>query len=173
MMMPCCIESFSFGALIVLLSKNSSQYFNLKSHLLFSLIFFIFTLILSKSNYVGSLSHLAFLFSRTIFSYLCAVLILIILRNSLYPNIKKILNNRYVLYIGKISYGIYIIHHFVPGLLNYSQSYFGFSLAGTGIQIVLNFILSFFIAHLSYVLVESPINRLKNIMFISELLWYL
>tara|TARA_R110002050_G_scaffold200591_1_gene335552 strand:- start:103632 stop:104681 length:1050 start_codon:yes stop_codon:yes gene_type:complete len=75
--------------------------------------------------------------------------------------IGSILSNKVVVYLGRISYGIYIIHQFIPPLFEYlmphpiffQNKYIGF----IGFSLVTVIIASF-----SWYVLEKPINKLKN-----------
>lgn len=69
----------------------------------------------------------------------------------------KFLENPNLVFIGKISYGIYIYHMFIPFL---NTMYIPSSL-GTVFKVILNCITLFIISLLSWFLIEKPINSLK------------
>ena len=99
---------------------------------------------------------------RTFFSFFSALLLVGIVKD-FFPKLAMVLlNNRQLILLGKISYGIYIYHMFTPGMLKYVQERFSFSLDGTGIYMPLNFIVTFGIAYISYRLIEKPINGQKR-----------
>ena len=68
----------------------------------------------------------------------------------------KILENNFLVYTGKISYGWYVYHNIVPYMfaaMGYKQ---------TLMMIIPYFIATYIIAAISWKLVEHPINELKN-----------
>ena len=74
---------------------------------------------------------------------------------------KMILENKIIIYLGKISYGLYLYHFFVMWivsnlLVKYNLNY---SLA---LKAIIYTIVSILISSLSWYLIESPINKLKN-----------
>jgi peptidoglycan/LPS O-acetylase OafA/YrhL len=75
--------------------------------------------------------------------------------------LKQILNNKGLLYIGKISYGLYLYHNFIPYFYNIE-----IPVALTPISIYLTQCLRMLtlisIASFSWFFVEKPILRLKN-----------
>lgn len=77
------------------------------------------------------------------------------------PVIKNILNNGVVIYIGKISYGIYLIHNFIPYFYGLQIPFLSVSISIYVIQ-VLRFLIVIGLASLSWFLLEKPILRLKN-----------
>jgi peptidoglycan/LPS O-acetylase OafA/YrhL len=66
---------------------------------------------------------------------------------------KVILENNFLCFIGKISYGLYIYHMIIPHLFFDNISY---------INIFYNTLILFVIALSSWYLIENPINKLKN-----------
>lgn len=72
---------------------------------------------------------------------------------------KILLENRFVTYSGKISYGLYIYHLFVPTLFHFVCTKLGVSIKG---NFIIFYLTTFVLAHFSWVLIEKPINRLKN-----------
>ena len=75
-----------------------------------------------------------------------------------------ILDNVFVQYLGKISYGIYVYHSFIPILvLNIANFIPTLSPLTSGVLgLAANTTLSILIAALSWQFFESPINRLKS-----------
>jgi peptidoglycan/LPS O-acetylase OafA/YrhL len=161
-MMPSCIESFAFGALALLIGKK-----RILPNLLIRLLagsFGLFLLlqilpVISSSPFIKLISTVL---SRTFFSFSSAIILVLVIKNNHKGFFYKMLNNRVLLLLGKISYGIYIYHMFVPGLLGYLQTNLGFDLRGTGLHMPLNFLVTFLIAYTSFVLIETPINNLKK-----------
>jgi peptidoglycan/LPS O-acetylase OafA/YrhL len=75
----------------------------------------------------------------------------------------KVLELRPLSYLGKITYGIYVYHNFVPLILVPSLSRLGFELHVPGFtNFFLSGIVTIIIASLSWYLFELPINRLKR-----------
>jgi peptidoglycan/LPS O-acetylase OafA/YrhL len=72
------------------------------------------------------------------------------------------LENRFVVYSGKISYGLYVFHLFIPSLYMYMLDYFDFVIHRTVIYFGVLYMMTFAAAYISWNLIEAPINRLKN-----------
>jgi len=76
------------------------------------------------------------------------------------------LNHKYLIFIGKISYGIYLYHLVIPYLtkdvLNSINSHLPGFIFNNYILIAENFILLIFISYLSWIFIEQPILKLKN-----------
>ena len=105
-------------------------------------------------------------FDDVVFSVLVGFIILKAADNSFKGSAKFLLENYFVRYSGKISYGLYILHLFVPVLvvwvspqvLVFNQEY---ALAKYALFLVY-YGLTFVLAHLSFKWIESPINKLKE-----------
>lgn len=65
-------------------------------------------------------------------------------------------------YIGRISYGLYVIHMFVPHLMIHLFPHAGFGKAGGWSQFFIFSFVSILLATVSWYLYEAPINRLKK-----------
>ena len=78
------------------------------------------------------------------------------------PNSKKsILQNPLLMYIGKISYGLYLYHNFIPFPYELNLSWLPISLSQYAAQLC-RFFLLLLVATASWFLIEKPFLRLKN-----------
>ncbi len=75
--------------------------------------------------------------------------------------IKYILENKIVIYLGKISYGLYLYHYFVLNIGNLILRKLELSF-NMEFKALLFGMISILIASLSWFLIEKPINKLKN-----------
>ena len=76
---------------------------------------------------------------------------------------RKILEWKPLIYLGKITYGIYVYHYLTPLILIPLFEYFGIPLQVPGLlNFVLSSLLTIVIAMISWHLLELPINRLKR-----------
>jgi peptidoglycan/LPS O-acetylase OafA/YrhL len=76
-----------------------------------------------------------------------------------------ILTNKTVVYIGKISYGLYVFHMFAPSLVRYLGTQFNFAdrLAGSRVLgLILDTLVTLSLAMLSWHCFEKPLNDLKR-----------
>ncbi len=92
--------------------------------------------------------------------------------------LKFILNNRVLIFIGKISYGIYIYHNIIPYMLNdqlidvYLNSLlpdFFYKKYGMPVRLIENTLLLLLISWLSYIIVEKPFLQLKRVSTLKRL----
>ena len=74
----------------------------------------------------------------------------------------SVLENRAVMHLGKISYGIYLFHFFMPDLYNYTSEHFKFIEGITWFKKIFLFLSSIIIAQLSWTIIEAPVVRLKK-----------
>jgi peptidoglycan/LPS O-acetylase OafA/YrhL len=76
---------------------------------------------------------------------------------------------RVLLYIGKISYGIYLYHFFMPRLVRYLASALGLGELSTLLTFVCATTVTLFTAAASWHLIEKPISRVKDRLSISTI----
>jgi peptidoglycan/LPS O-acetylase OafA/YrhL len=75
---------------------------------------------------------------------------------------KAVLQNKFVVYCGKISYGIYLYHLFMPFVYFYLRSKTGLQIDNLFLYFITLYAAAFVMAHFSWMLIERPINHLKN-----------
>jgi peptidoglycan/LPS O-acetylase OafA/YrhL len=77
--------------------------------------------------------------------------------------IGKVLELKHLVFIGKISYGLYLYHYFMNPLVSKTFLYFDLSnKIPISLEIIIKFIVTFAIAILSWFLIERPINSFKH-----------
>jgi peptidoglycan/LPS O-acetylase OafA/YrhL len=78
-------------------------------------------------------------------------------------NMGRLLEWRPIAYLGKISYGIYIFHYFVPAALGAAAGWAGFEYREPGfVNFVLASLVTFAVAALSWEVFEGRVNGLKR-----------
>jgi peptidoglycan/LPS O-acetylase OafA/YrhL len=75
---------------------------------------------------------------------------------------KWVLENKFVVYSGKISYGLYVYHMFAPPLYYYLTPKIGLTVNNRFTECVICFFITFVVAHFSWIIVEKPINSFKR-----------
>jgi peptidoglycan/LPS O-acetylase OafA/YrhL len=97
-----------------------------------------------------------------LFALVSALVVLRASTNSFKFGIKYILESKFVSYTGKISYGMYVYHLFIPTFYYYITYKIGLAIINKYTLTVAFFLVTFVISHLSWVLIEKPINSLKS-----------
>jgi peptidoglycan/LPS O-acetylase OafA/YrhL len=159
-----CLDSLAIGALLALISQCISRREMIQKLLnrLILPIGIISYLVLFLMHYYKVNSTAFFIFGdlsgTLIFCWLVSAASL-----GFSGIVGKLLECDFIIYFGKITYGIYIYHNLVPVLFSFIFRSFGAEYYKPGL---LNFILSstvaLLIASLSWHLVERPINSLKR-----------
>lgn len=75
---------------------------------------------------------------------------------------KWVLENPVIAYGGKISYGMYLYHLFIPSLFYYYAPKIGLGISNKYTFFVALCCITFVLAHFSWVLIEKPLNGLKK-----------
>lgn len=168
---PSCIQAFAAGGILAYFHlKTGSKFHQLRYHFLLpGLISFVY-LILGMNGIFPLLIDV-----RSIVSILIVGLISGILIN---PNSKLSLNllgNSVLVFIGRISYGVYLYHNFIPKLLNsllhlLNKKNIGFYLLRYNHNIykqsilfyLISFIILLILSSTSFFLFESKIQKFKK-----------
>jgi len=169
-MMPGCMDSLGFGALLAYLKLNRPEWivsFLKKSIIpVTSLLLFIIIVFFLK-KYI--------FFSEVFLRFLVSVCSFFLIGNALFHmnnSFGKFLENRIVKYLGKISYGLYLYHLLVSSLLSdwFNTYWKSIRTLLPGKLEYNSYILSFplylsitiLIASLSYFIIERPFLRTKE-----------
>lgn len=97
-----------------------------------------------------------------IFAFLSALIILRASNNGFKFGMKYVLESKFVSYAGKISYGLYVYHLFMPSLFYYIAPTIGINISNKYTTFVAFYFLTFLVAHFSWILIEKPISKLKH-----------
>jgi hypothetical protein len=97
-----------------------------------------------------------------LFALLSALIILRASKNGFKLGIKYFLENKFVIYAGKISYGIYVYHLFMPTFYYFISPRLGISITNKYTMFIAFFFLTFFVSHLSWLIIEKPILSIKS-----------
>jgi peptidoglycan/LPS O-acetylase OafA/YrhL len=161
---PSCIDSFGIGALLAWFKLYDIE--KLKKYLLkyyfIIILFLIFAIININSKGIFYVS-----LNRFIFSLICFYIIGFASLNMYKGYLKIIIENKLIIYLGKISYGIYIFHNLVPNLLNLIFTKLNIiPFTKHGYYLIIWFFIylttTLIISIISWNIIEYPINKLKK-----------
>ena len=163
-----CFDAFGLGALLAWQMTYGRKYLGrlytgLSIAAIVSILLFFF----------GLITTILIFPLRTIVSIIALWLIAYIVLNQQNDKLKinMLLNNRILIFLGKISYGLYLYHHIIPGALNLKiiDRYFNPLLPDylykdhwARLYVTENAILLVVISWLSYVLIEKRFLNLKR-----------
>lgn len=156
-----CFDALGLGALVAYLQKKRIAQFKAalyKFLLIVSLVLFVLFFI--DPGYLSPDLKNLFLNSSTALVYFFLV---IIAANSAFGGgIKDFLENRTILYLGKISYGLYLYHNFM-GTFYFSgiNQYFP-KMTGNFDLFLMYFLFTVLLASVSWYLIERPVLGLKK-----------
>ena len=168
---PSCIHAFASGGVLAYFHiKKGREFFHLKYYFLLPALLFFCYLILGLNDFFTF-----FVDSRTLVSVIIVGLISTILINPKSFLSLKILGNSALVFLGKISYGIYLFHNFIPILMNaflhkleksnvnltflkYNKSLLNQSI----FFYLISFCFLVIVAKCSFYIFENPINKFKR-----------
>lgn len=164
-----CFDAFGLGALLAWVTSYKNEYLERFFKIIsvvagVCLVYFIVGAVQNKWTFIPL---------RTTVSFMTVWMITWILigRNNNTLKLKFILNNRFLIFLGKISYGMYLYHNILPQKINslvinkyfnpllpdlLYKRYWGY------LYFVENFILLVLISWLSYVIIEMRFLNLKK-----------
>ncbi len=164
-----CFDAFGLGALLSWIVTYHKSKLKSVYHSLTVLSIPLFLLFI-----IGAIQHKwTILPLRTITSLFTVWVVSHVLlnRESESPKFRWVLNNRVLIFLGKISYGLYLYHNLIPTMLNKQliNIYLNpmlpdilFKKYWTYLFLLENTLLLVCIAWVSYVFIEKPFLRLKN-----------
>lgn len=157
-----CADSLGFGALIGYWSLYRESLLDkinkIKFIVLISFIPYAYFLIYPRDHYVVALLGSNFFFS------LFAFFVIIKASQMKFKSVSKFLfESKLAIHIGKISYGLYLYHLFMPDFYNQMSDFFpSFFYTESPYKILFWFLFTLMFAELSWFLVEKPILQLKK-----------
>lgn len=177
-LMPTCLDAFGLGGLLafsVYYQKSTAlKYLRKPVVPLIGILIYVLTVIWLKSvsedhNYVS------IIFLRLSESLISVGIIgFLVVRDSEKKWLHRLFEWSPLVYIGKISYGIYIYHNFIYNpyhstannilvrLTNRITGFFEDGFIGISIKIIFLYIVVVLLATASWFLIEKPINKLKS-----------
>jgi peptidoglycan/LPS O-acetylase OafA/YrhL len=165
---PACLDAFAMGAgLSFLIAYRQDLIKKFQAY-------YIYFLLISLLLFVLDVYKVSFLPPRTVHSLLGIALIYYCLFKNNNAVANFILNNKWLIRLGKISYGIYLYHLVVPELwenannwlvTHHADFFFTNSVSPelrTAWIFIQQFILLLIISAVSWTLLEKPVNNLKK-----------
>lgn len=157
-----CMYSLGLGALLAYLNIYHLPVFERlarRSILYGVLVIYLVLLFLQMKFKISWYKEIVEDFS---FSVLSGIIIVIASTNGFKGLIKYFLELKFVVYSGKISYGMYVYHLFIPALFYYLAPIAGLSISNKYTLFIAFYLLTFLLSHYSWKLIESPINNYKK-----------
>lgn len=167
---PACFDALGIGALLAyyfMFEKNRLQSILNKNYILYFVFFLFVSSIIYSRNFIKGYGECRTITERFLFSICCFWIVGKAVMNEYRGGVKLFLENKIVLFIGKISYGLYIYHYFaepfydflnIKPLLNIISNKYFYHF----VKVSLYFIMTLTISTLSYYIIEKPINNFKS-----------
>ena len=157
-----CMHLFGLGALLALLKLGHPETNKAISKPIWAYLSLLLYVGLCYFQTVYQWDTLKVIFDDFLFGVVSFFIIAVASENGFAGLSRMVLENPLIVRIGKISYGIYIIHLFIPSLFYYLIPKLGLSISNKWAVFFVMYGLAFLIASLSWTLIEQPINRLKE-----------
>jgi len=161
-----CFDSFGIGALLAYMflydHDKLNRILNNSKYFIISVIIFISALVISKL-FIVNYKECRTILERFLFSVTCFWIVGWGVINSYSGWFKNIVELKIVIYIGKISYGLYLYHNFIGNISIIKNHRFFHSSTGDNLaKAFIFFIITFLVSTISFYIIENPINKLKH-----------
>jgi len=169
-----CLDSLGIGAILAFMTIYKTDQLKqiISNRILFALscLSFLATMIFSYSFFSGDAKYnfVSMVFMRFFFNVMCFWILGWSVTFGYTGIIKKILENKAVVYLGRISYGMYLYHLFVPQFVAIIFHHFKINVFSSGstiaflAMIIINISVTIIIASVSWYIIEKPMNNLKK-----------
>lgn len=163
-LMPAQLDSFGIGALLAyarIYIKDSIDLLRQKSYIILFFLLLVYLLIFYlEKRFDFDFWHFGFF--STVISLISGLIIISSTQPLKNIFLNRLLNNRILIYVGRISYGLYLYHNFIPYFYNVELPSI---LAKHSFWIIqmFRFLVLITVASVSWYLIEKPILRLKNL----------
>lgn len=158
----CCMHSLGIGSLFSYWSifrEKTVLFFSKLQWIVLSIIFYFII------HYIAFFKNCDWeknILDTFLFALISVMIINYAAQNKFNGIFKHILENRLIVYSGKISYGMYVFHLFMPYLFHdVICPKLGIEITNKYIAFLVYYITLFFMAHVSWKLIENPVNNLK------------
>ena len=158
------IDAFGMGGLIAYWKRHNVQWLEKGSKYSKWLLLLMFTLFMTmKFNIEQPFFHVMDdIFANALFGFISFLILLPASHDAYSGWFKKVLDNKIIIHLGKISYGLYLYHLFVQDFYNYLVEKELLPEVNPHIRFWIYFLLCLVIAELTWFLIEQPIGRLKK-----------
>jgi peptidoglycan/LPS O-acetylase OafA/YrhL len=162
-LMPGSLDSFCIGGLLAFGRENTIGWYTqyLQSQKLFVVVAFILLFVVHMPFFRDLPRSVSQSMSLFFISIAFGILIDRATFSIEVPILKQVLNNQVLLYIGKISYGIYLYHNFIPYFFDLKIEWMPDLLVMYVIQF-LRFSFLVILSTFSWYVVEKPFLRIKD-----------
>lgn len=161
-----CMHALGIGSLMGYLVVHKPDLIKVLSKPIWLILILCVYLLLLILQSAFHLEWYKAVFDDVVFSVLAGFIVLMASGNNFKDSAKFLLENSFVRYSGKISYGLYVFHLFVPALVVWVMPYvlvFNQDYAfAKYVLFLVYYTLTFALAHLSFKWIETPINKLKE-----------
>lgn len=157
-----CMYALGIGGLLAYITLYKRRFAEIISKPIWLYSVLLFNLVLFVFQYKFHLGWYKEIGSEILFACLAALIILRASNNGFRFGLKYILEHRFVVYSGTISYGLYVYHLFVPSLFYIYAPCIGLGITNKYTLFIAFYLLTFLIAHYSWVFIEKPINAYKS-----------
>ena len=163
-----CMHALGIGALLSYWSiyrKNLIASISKLNIIIYSIVFYF---VLHYVVYYNKLDFIKEVLDNFFFAVMSGLIINYAAQNKFEGLHKSILENKFIVYSGKISYGMYIFHLFIPELFwswicpKTGLSFDGNNPVAKYTAFACFYLVTFMLAHFSWKLFENPINNLKS-----------
>jgi peptidoglycan/LPS O-acetylase OafA/YrhL len=159
------MHSLGFGGIIAVISTYyKDAFFKFPSWPLKIALLLLIGIFLVVFDYFAQsgFSFYVLFWSEPLLIFIYGLAIIIVIKNGFKGVVKWFLENPVVVYLGKISYGMYILHLFMaPLYFNFISKYIYIPYSDLGCFIIF-FIIMVALSTLSWFAIEKPINNLKR-----------
>lgn len=156
-----CADALSIGALVAYISlyyPHISKKLSSVAVLLPTVTVYIITRFVTLYFSLDSVKNI---FDEFFYALVASVIVNRAARQEFTFIASAMLENKFVAYCGKISYGMYLYHLFMPFVYFYVQSKTGLHIDNLFLYFIVLYAATFVLSHFSWVLIEKPINNLK------------
>ena len=158
-----CMHALGIGALISYWNIYRKNLIDKISNLNVVLTSVVVYFTLHYIGYFYKINWFHEIIDNLLFALMSATIINYASKNKFEGGFKYILENKFIVYSGKISYGLYVFHLFIPEFFwSYLSGKIGMGITNKYTAFVVFYMITFVMAHISWKLMENPINNLKK-----------